>query len=90
MFPPVPGTQKKYHIYKLSFVKGGTLETDLELKGECCPDVSEQRGCVGFEFKRINLQAISWGPGSLVSGLPELGERSGRITGHLVRPQQQQ
>lgn len=51
MFPPVPGTQKKYHIYKLSFVKGGTLETDLGLKGECCPDVSELRGCVGFEFK---------------------------------------
>lgn len=59
MFPTVPGTQKKYHLCKLSLVKGGTGDIDLRLKAKCCPDVSEPRGHLGFEFKRTNLQATS-------------------------------
>lgn len=46
----------------------------LGLKGESCLDVSELRGHVGFEFKRINLQAASWVPGCRVFGFPELGK----------------
>lgn len=70
----VPGAQEKYNIPKLSFVRGVTGKNDLGLKGECCPDVPELRGHVSFEFKRIDLQAGSWGPGSQVSGFLELGK----------------
>lgn len=77
----VPGTQEKYNFPKLSFVRGVTGKNDLGLKGGCCHDVSELRGHIGFEFKRLNLQAASWGPGSRVSGFLELGEGVGGSQG---------
>lgn len=81
MLPMAPGTQEEDNIPTLPFVRGVTGKNNLGLKGGCCPDVSELRAHECFEFKRINLQAASWGPGAQVSGFLELGEGVGGSQG---------
>lgn len=59
----------------------GAGEKHPRPEGKCCPDVPELRGQVGSEFKRIHLQAASWGPGPQIAGLLELEGRVGGSQG---------
>lgn len=82
MLATVLSTQKKDSLHVSLLFVGGVAQ-------ECCPDVSELRGQVGGESKRLDLQAASWGPGYQISGFLELGEGVGDPRA-LVPPRQPQ
>ena len=73
MLSTVSGIQERHNIHELLFMEEVTGLNDLESKVTRCPDVSKWRGHVGSEFKRTNVQAASWGPGSRATGVLELG-----------------
>lgn len=81
MLPTAPGTQKKYRKRELLFLEGVSRENDLGLKRERCPDMSELRGHVSLEFKRINAEGASWGPGFGFLGFRSWGEGQGGSQG---------